>query len=350
MATAGGHWKTLAECQKLTQSTLLPGVIETDIKRGNPIEKVPVAQAANTGLSIKWNLEKTTVESAVGSASVGAQTVWSEDVEYDQAEASLKITYVQRKLDKYVESMYGNIQNYELQALKEIRKGVIRKLGDLFIYGDTSYGSANEFDGIHALAGDQTDTTNLNIDMGSAPLSIHTLRLLLDAMKYGVDEIWVGPEIGRRLDEAYEEAGFARLKYDTAGALVNLTKSMDELGRPVLKFNGIPIVRTDFLVAEQADTCLTGTSKRAKYSSGTKNYSLFAVKYGVGSLTDADPGLKFAFGNTDVQGGFFTLEYFEKLETFIGRGMRLYNFGTVLLGSGLCLGRIADITDANVVY
>jgi len=44
--SSGGHWKTLAEAQKLTQSTKIPGVFEEDIKRNNPLERIPVAQAA----------------------------------------------------------------------------------------------------------------------------------------------------------------------------------------------------------------------------------------------------------------------------------------------------------------
>jgi len=347
MSTAGGHWKNLTEAQKLTQATLLPGVIEEDIKRNNPLMRTPVAQAANTGSSIKWVRESTTCEDAATTAAVGGQTVWTEDVEYTSVEETLGITYLQRKLDKFVAEIYGNFNNYEVQMLKEMKKGVMRKLGKLFFYGDTTYGASTEFDGLHALAGDNTDTTNLNIDGGETALSLHSLRLLIDAMKYGVDEIWVPPCIGRRFDEAYEEAGFASLAYNSAGNLTSITRTMDDVGRPMYRFNGIPIIRTDYLEQETLNTCLTGTSKRTTSSSGG-GYSLFAIKWGVAGLNEADPGVKFAFGNTDAQGDFFTLEYFEKLESYIGKGMRLTNFGAVLVGSSLCLGRIADITDASI--
>ena len=40
MADSGGHWKTLAEARKLTDSTKIPGVFETDIKKGNPAELI----------------------------------------------------------------------------------------------------------------------------------------------------------------------------------------------------------------------------------------------------------------------------------------------------------------------
>ena len=39
MANSGGHWATLAEAQKLTQSTKIPGVIEEDVKRNNPLDR-----------------------------------------------------------------------------------------------------------------------------------------------------------------------------------------------------------------------------------------------------------------------------------------------------------------------
>ena len=54
MADSGGHWKNLVEAQKLTQATKIPGVFEEDIKRVNPLDRTPVAQAAHTGRRIEW--------------------------------------------------------------------------------------------------------------------------------------------------------------------------------------------------------------------------------------------------------------------------------------------------------
>src|SRR3990167_8034377 len=147
MAESGGHWKTLAEAQKLTQSYKIPGVIETDMKRNNPVLRVPVSQAAGTGLKIEWLRENTTTEDAVENANVGQQLVWGEDVEYTEVESTLRYTYIQRKLDRYVQNIYGTYNDYKAQVLLECEKGLKRKVGDRVIYGDTTYGgSPTEWD------------------------------------------------------------------------------------------------------------------------------------------------------------------------------------------------------------
>ncbi len=60
MALSGGHWSTLAELLKATQPTLIPGVVDEDVKRGNPVDIFPFAQANHTGDYIQWLREDTT--------------------------------------------------------------------------------------------------------------------------------------------------------------------------------------------------------------------------------------------------------------------------------------------------
>src|SRR3989337_743639 len=99
MADSGGHWKTLAEAQKLTQSLKIPGVFEEDIKRNNPLERLTVAQAAHTGLKIEWLREMPAaviaLEGAVTEIDIGEALAWSDDVEYEEKEMTLRRCYVQ---------------------------------------------------------------------------------------------------------------------------------------------------------------------------------------------------------------------------------------------------------------
>lgn len=360
MADSGGHWKTLAEAQKLTQSTKVPGVFEEDIKRNNLLERMPVAQAAGTGRKIEWLRESGTMEDAVVETGIGNQLLWGEDMEYTEVESILRTLYVQRKLDHYVEGIYGTYNNYQAQMLIEAEKGLKRRVGDRLIYADTDYGgSPIQFDGLHALVAERgspwttaNDTNNkLNMDMASGALSLHYLRNLLDAMKLGADEILVPPCIGMRLDEAYEERGFTGDIGDAGsinrGIRSYLTKGLNDMGKPVLYFGGVPIVRTDYLLTEEDGTGTGSTSnKRQKYSS-TAAYSIFVVKYG--NLMERDPGICYGFGATEGQGDFYKMRMWDDLEDFDAAGIRLINYGTVLLGSTLCLGRIFDITDSEIV-
>jgi len=347
MADSGGHWKTLAEAQKLTDSTRIPGVIETDIKRNNPLDRMPVAQAANSGKSIKWVREKTTTEDAVTDVNIGGQLTWSEDVEYDEVETELKRQYIQRKLDNFVRDIYGTFNDYRAQMLLEMEKGMKRKIGDKILYNDLTYGGSLQFDGLHALAAENSLTSGLNIDQAGAGLALSNLRALCDAMKYGVDEIWLPFCILQRIEAAYEEVGFVALKSATAGALSLITKGINDIGKRVLFWDGIPLVPTDYLVAEEQNTGETHDvgDARAEYSSSA-GYSLFAVRYG--NVMERDPGVCLAYGGTEGQGDFYKVVPFPVLEDYDAEGLRIVSYNAVLLGAKMCLGRIFDVADLAV--
>lgn len=357
MADSGGHWATLAQAAKLTQSTKIPGVFEEDVKRNPPLERVPVAQAAGTGLKIEWLREKTTAEDAAAEIDIGSLLSWSDDIEYDEVEATLRQIYIQRKLDRYVERIYGTYNDYKAIVLLESEKGLKRKINDRFIYADTTYGgSPTQMDGIHALAAERgtpnslsvrTDGGDLNFDMEDGALSLFALRTVLDAMVFGTDEIWVSKEIGIRFDAAYEEKGFVGLKADTAGSLALLTRGYNDIGKPILFFAGIPIIRMDYLLAEESNTGTGATSNaRAKYSSD-KTYSIFLIKRG--NVMEREPGICYGFGGTEGLGDLYELVMFDKLENYHAGGIRLVNNGTVMLGSTKCMARIFDVDDLALV-
>jgi hypothetical protein len=337
-------------------------VFEEDVKRNNPLERLPVAQAAGTGLKIEWLREKATAEDAVQETGIGDQLSWSEDITYDEVESILRRLYVQRKLDHYVQGIYGTYTDYEAQVLLECEKGMKRRVGDRIIYADTTYGGTPaQFDGLHALAAERGNPyaaadaagSKLNIDMNSGPLSLNFLRILIDAMKFGCDELWVPSEIGIRFDAAYEERGIIAGSLggfeEVRGITSLLTRSYNDIGKPIMYFMGVPIIRMDFLVGEVATT---GTGEdgaiRSKYvASGTKAFSIFGVKRG--NVMEKEPGVCYAYGGTEGAGDFYKLRQWADLEDFDAAGMRLVNYGSILLGSTICLGRIFDITDAAIV-
>lgn len=353
MADSGGHWANLTALQKLTQSKKIPGVFEEDIKRNNPIERVTVGQAAGTGTKIEWLREKAanvaTLEAAIADINIGEALAWTEDVDYDEVNTELKRSYIQRKLDHFVTAIYGTFNNYEARLLLECEKAIKRKLGARLLYADVN-ASVKQFDGLHAWAR-QGDTATLNIDGGEVGLSLANLRLLCDSMKMGVDELWMPFEIVRQIDAAYQEKGFL---YVVSGStqvhnnLSFLTLGYNELGKRVLFWDAVPIIRTDFLVAENQNVGLTSTAAdiRTVYSANDKQYSIFAVKHG--NVLNQEPGLTYAFGGTEGLGDFYKLVRFPELENYDAGGIRLVNYGAVLLSSKICLGRIADIEDVAI--
>jgi len=357
MAESGGHWSTLAEAQKLTQSTLIPGVIEIDIKRGNPVDRIPVAQAANAGKSIKFVMEATGNESSVSAVDIGEQLSWSEDVTYTEVEKELKRLYIQRKLDQFVRDIYGNINNYRAQVVLEMEKGLKRKIGDKMIYGDLTYAAGNaDWDGLHAIAAEHGATPGtgtgheyLNIDQAHVGLSLKNMRDMEDAGKAGWDEIWMPFNIMRWFDAAYQERGI-NIATPAANVLPNMAMisfGWNEMGKRVAFWDGIPIVRTDYLVAEQYNTGTGATSDaRAKYTSGTANYSIFFLKFG--NVMARQPGITFAYGGTEGAGDLYKLVLFPNLEEYDAEGLRMVTYGAMLWGSTFSVGRIFDIYDIAI--
>ncbi|KKM20489.1 hypothetical protein LCGC14_1644930 [marine sediment metagenome] len=184
-------------------------------------------------------------------------------------------------------------------------------------------------------------------DIEDGALSLFALRTVLDAMVFGTDEIWVSKEIGIRFDAAYEEKGFVGLKADTAGSLALLTRGYNDIGKPILFFAGIPIIRMDYLLAEESNTGTGATSNaRAKYSSD-KTYSIFLIKRG--NVMEREPGICYGFGGTEGLGDLYELVMFDKLENYHAGGIRLVNNGTVMLGSTKCMARIFDVDDLALV-
>ena len=341
MPDSGGYWLNLAEAQKLSTSPIVPGIIQENIRRGGLLPILPMQQF--TGLSMKWNREST--ERIARVTTVGEVLTWSDNISYAQQERDLKEIYDQTPLNRYVESQYGTFNNYEAIALRGLQKGCVRKLEDLMLYGDLTYGdgaSGKEFDGLHAWAAE--GNSNINIDEGEGALSLANMRTLADEMKYDFD-FWLMPfNIARRIAAYYQEGGSVVSSRSVVGSFQMM---MGDAGRPVLFWDGKPIIRSDYMVAEQANTGLTSASRREKHSSGTAMYSILAVK--LGQIAEGDPGATLGFGGPDTTpGDLFGLTVFDKLENYNAKGLRLTGNFALAAASSYSVGRIADITNVAI--
>lgn len=332
------HWNSMTEAQKLTNSELIPGVIETQIYREPLLPRMPVALAR--GLEIKFNRENKTLEGDVSRFSVGDTTNWTSSMTYEQVTRSLKRCYIARLLNNFIPDVYGTINNYEAQMLMEAKKGVFLFLNDRIIYDDTTYGGDSQVDGLHALA--EEGSGYLDIDGGETAFSLTNLRLMLNAMKGGCDIIYLNSDLAIYFDQAYEERGFAALATASAGTFSLLTRAYGEQGKPIIYFAGVPLVRTDFLTTEQANTG-AGSNARAKYSSGTAQYTVFGIKFG--NVYTGNPGLMMGFGHPEMLSKLYKLIYHEKMPNFVdSKGIELVTYFVPILGSPLSLGRIYDVT------
>lgn len=347
-----GHFNSLAEAQKLTQSQLVPGVIETIVYREPllQLQSVPkqMPVAVTTGKSIKYNREDATLKDDVARFDPGDNLVWTSGQTYNQKEVYLKRCYLARLLDDFVVDQYGDWNNYEQIRLAETKKGVFIFLNDRIIYDDITYGGDSQVDGLHALAAEHSSDDNLDQDAGEVGLSLLKVRTMLNAMKGGCDILYIPATLGPYWDQAYEERGFAALATGTAGTFSSISKGVDKLGEPIYHFAGVPLVRTDYLVAENANSG-TGTSVRAKHDTGTANYSLFGIKFGNILTQDGTGGLMLGVGNYAGEMKVYKIIYFEKLETKVdAQGIEVVTYFAPILGREMSLGRIYDFTAAAI--
>jgi len=339
---SGGYYNSLSEVLKATTPTLIPGAVDENIKVGNPVEIFPFVQANHTGEYIRWLRKGTTLEDSVANIGIGGQTVFSEAATFDAQTATLRIAYLFCKLDKYDNAIWQTVNDYEDAMAEGMMEDVTKVLGKKIIYDDYTYDpNSLQMDGLHAWAATNHDTA-WDIDAAGTALALEDLRILKDEMKHGID-FWLMPfAIARQIDRVYREMGIAAMMATTAGALGLITYATNSEGGRTTLFDNVPIVRTDYLVQEQEATG-HATNARAAYSSGDVVYSIFGIKQGQGLMTKGDPGVKVAFGKTESDGEFFNVEYFDRLEHYIGKAMRVAAYTQMIVGSKYAIGRIVDV-------
>ena len=345
---SGGYYNNLTEVLKFTTETLIPGMVDENFKRGNPVDILGFVQANHSGSKIRWVREQTDLEDSVTNIGQGGSTVFSEGVTLLSQEAILRICYLMTKLDKYDNAIWKTVNDYELAMLEGDMRSITKKLGDKLIYDDFTYdGTGLSMDGLHAWAATQWGE-EWDIDEGEGALALENMRIISDELKNGFD-FWLMPfAIARQIDRVYKEYGIADLASASRGALGLIGYGESAVGGRTLMFDNKPIIRSDYLVAEQVNTGqgTTSANARAKYTSGTKMYSIFAVLNGKTTLEQIDPGVKVAFGQTESDGDIFNPEYFLKLEGYIGKALRLAAYTNLIVGSKWGLGRVTDITNA----
>jgi hypothetical protein len=359
-----GHWSSLAEAQKLTQNEKLAGIVETVVEQNGLLSMMPVRQLS--GENLEYEREVST-NAQDGAEFLDQEEVlgWSSDVTYSEQTLATRIIARQDRIDRQKQSQYSNINDYRSQLIMEVSKRVSRFADHMMWYGDNDT-NGKQFDGFHTLNRDGSSTVaaasiddgDLNINMGEAALSLGALRVLLNNCKIeqkGRDQvaIFMSPVLATRFDAAYQEAGFVRASVTVS--VGNYTFGSRDVGGRILEFDGVPIIRTDFLKAEQVNSGEDSSdSARTLYASGTKQYSLFVCRFGpIESggieLVFGDPGAESSGPLQAGEFGGFGHESFTKLENYVAGGERVYSFMAPGLGALHSLGRIYDITNAALV-
>ncbi len=244
---------TLAEAAKLSNDTLLTGVIETIAQESPVLQRLPFIEIVGNGLTYNR-------ENAAPSADfydVGDD--WDESTPtFTQATATLKILGGDADIDNFLKSTRSNLQDLEAAVVQLKSKAVQALFDDTFVNGDDSV-NAKSFDGIDVLCGGG-QTVSMGTNGGT--LTLEKLDELIDTVRGGKPDLLLMSRRSRRtLNElARDSGGF-------------LEADRDEFGQMVQFYDGIPIGLNDFISDEQT----VGTSEDCS--------SIFAMQFGEGALS-----------------------------------------------------------------
>ncbi len=334
MAEIIGSFESLAEAQKLTQSVLMSGVLETMINEGAILGRCPVHRL--NGLSLLYNREVFSIPTGLFKEPTSPR-VWVEDMTRDQITAELEYFERSRVVNRYMARNWNNINDYEASVLTRMTKEVTYFLEDRLIYGDHSLDS-KEPNGLHEIAEDTSAQVIHNSNNGDGTgdaLSFQNLRKLMDLVRPRPDILLTSYQVARRIDSTVQEAGIATYM---AG---QVSFGKNELGARVTFFDGIPIVRSDWMV--QTELLTSGNAWSTK--TGGYTSSIFAIKFGL----IEDGGFCILVGDESASGDPWEVRRIEELESHYGTGLIFRGSFSPALGSVKSLAVLYGITDAACV-
>ena len=255
---------TLTEAAKLSNDSLLTGVIEEIIKECPLLQVMPFIEIVGNALT--YNRENTLPSAEWHSVNDDWTTSPSPD--FSQQTATLKILGQNADIDAYIKQTRSNIQDVEAAIIELTAKALRHELEEKFVYGD-SLADANQFDGLKKIintgaAGSQV----IAVGATGATLTLARLDELIDAILGGKPDLLIMSRRSRRKINALARA---------AGS--NLEVGEGKLGEFVQLYNGIPITINDFILDTRTlvDSVETATT-------GGANSTIYAVQFGEDGL------------------------------------------------------------------
>jgi HK97 family phage major capsid protein len=290
---------TLVEASKLSNDTLVAGVIETMAQESPVLQRLPFVEIVGNGLT--YNREDT----APTAAFYDVGDTWDEDTPtFEQVTAVLKILGGDADIDNFLKTTRSNVQDLEAAVVQLKARAVQTLFDDTFINGDTG-SDPNSFDGIDALA-----TAGQTVSMGTNgdSLSLEKLDELVDTVRGGKPGLLLMTRRTRRSLNV-----LAR----TSGSFLEADR--DEFGQMMQFYDGIPIGVNDFI----SDAQTVGTSEDCS--------SVYAVQFGEGALS----GLT-------APGG-LTVERVGSLETKDASRIRVKWYASIALFNTVKLAKLVGV-------
>jgi len=244
---------TLVEAAKLSNDSLMVGVVETIIYESPVLQVLPFIEVVGNGLTYN---QEATLPSA-GFYDVGDTWVESTPT-FTQKTAQLKILGGDADVDNFLKATRSNIQDLEAAIVQLKAKAVQRKFDDTFISGDSAV-DAKAFDGVDKLC-DSSQVVSMGVNGGT--LTLEKLDELIDKVKGGKPSILLMSRRSRRkLNVLSRATGSGVLETDR-----------NQFGQMVQYYDGIPVAINDWI----ADNKTVGTS--------TDCSTIYAEQLGEGAM------------------------------------------------------------------
>ena len=244
---------TLAEAAKLSNDTLLAGVIETMAEESPVLQRLPFIEIVGNGLTYnRENVAPTAAFWAVGED-------WTEDTPtFTQLTASLKILGGDADIDNFLKETRSNIQDLEAAVLQLKARAVQTLFDNTFVNGDEAT-DPDSFDGVDKLC-DASQTVSMGTN--GATLTLEKLDETIDNVRPGKPALLL---MSRRTRRTLNE--LAR----TAGTF--LEAGRDEFGGMLQFYDGIAIGINDYI----SDAQTVGTNN--------DNSTIYGMQVGEGALS-----------------------------------------------------------------
>lgn len=300
---------TLAEASKLSNDILLKGVIETIITESQLLQHVPFIDIVGNGLT--YNREST----LPGAGFYSPNDTWVESTPtFTQHTATLSILGGDADVDEFLRQTRSNIQNLKAIVTEMKAKAIARKFDDTFIYGSTSDDSKS-FNGLHALMA-SAQKVHAGSSTTGASGKIKQLKALTRLILPGGPDFLIMTRLTLDNLSDYAERNNSPLRW-----------MINEFGKPISMFKGIPIITTDWIT--QTET-ISGSDYALKTTGATT--TIFAAKFGEGKLAGC-------------QNGGVNTKDLGDLETKDATRTRIKWYCSAALFSELALARYDGITD-----
>jgi HK97 family phage major capsid protein len=290
---------TLVEASKLSNDTLLAGVIDTIASESPILQRLPFIEIVGNGLT--YNREN----AAPTAAFYDVGDTWAEDTPtFTQATAALKILGGDADVDNFLKSTRSNIQDLEAAVVQLKARAVQALFDDTFVNGST-VADANSFDGIELLAvGGQVVTMGTN----GGSLSLAKLDELIDKVRGGKPDMLLMSRRSRRS---------LNILARTSGSFLEADR--DQFGNMLQYYDGIPIGINDYI----SDAATVGTSSDCS--------TVYAMQFGEGGLS----GLS-------APGG-LTVERVGSLETKDASRIRVKWYAGIALFNSVKLAKLTGV-------